>query len=81
MITKFDTNDKVWIMASVKNAMKVNDKIYYGIKESDYVVPEYLCKKCTDEEISALEEARSNYHRAILGDSPGLSYSSQDSLF
>lgn len=76
MVTKYDTGDKIWVMATVKSAEKVKDKIYYTINESKYVVPEEICRKCSEEEISALREARQQY---TVFDA--LSYSSRDSLF
>lgn len=73
MKTKYDTNDKVWIMATIRKAEKVKDRIYYTIDESEYVVPEELCKECTDEEISALAESRRVYQCATVENEVGYS--------
>ncbi|MBR4667778.1 MAG: hypothetical protein IKO76_03380 [Butyrivibrio sp.] len=81
MVTKYNTNDKVWIMASIKSAMEVDGKIYYEVNESEYIVPEAICKKCEDKEIDALREERDNYRRAILGKGSAFSYSSLENLF
>ena len=65
MITKYNSGDKVWIMATVRKAEQIKDKIYYTIDESEYVVPEDIMKKCSEEEISALKEAKANYQCAM----------------
>lgn len=56
MNTKFDSGDKVWVIATIRKAEQVGEKIFYTIDESEYIVPESLCRKCSEEDSSTLKE-------------------------
>ena len=45
MITKYDTNDKVWIKGTVDSAMNIKGKIYYKIRECTEAIPEEICTR------------------------------------
>lgn len=83
MVTKYNSGDKIWVMATVRKAEQVKDKIYYTIDESEYIVPEDIVKKCTEEEISALKEAKRDYQCAVYEENSisTTGYSSQENLF
>lgn len=83
MQTKYDTNEKVWVIGTIRSAHQYNGKIYYSIDESERLVPEDICKRCTEEEKSALKEARAAYQHTFFKEGKEdsvLSYSSLQNL-
>lgn len=44
METRFNTGDTVYIPATITNAIIKENKIFYGIKESDSIVDENICR-------------------------------------
>lgn len=73
MQTKFNSGDKVWVPATIRKAEEVKGKIYYTIDESEYIVPEDICQKCSDEDNDALTEYRRIYQCAITDKELGYS--------
>lgn len=83
MVTKFDTNDKIWIMATVRGAQQYDGKIYYTIDGSDLLIPEDICRECSEEDISALRNANIDLQCAedeMVDDGSVLNYSSRRNL-
>lgn len=44
METRFNTGDTVYIPATITNAIIKDNKVFYGIKESDSIVDENICR-------------------------------------
>lgn len=42
--TRFNTGDTVFIPATITNAIIKDNKVFYGIKESDSIVDENICR-------------------------------------
>lgn len=43
MITKYDTNEKVFVKGTVDSAISKDGKIYYKIRECTELIPEDIC--------------------------------------
>ena len=60
MKTRFNTGDTVFIPATITNAIIKENKIFYGIKESDSIVDENICR--TEDQVIHNQTAKISIH-------------------